>query len=243
MMDLRGLNITWLGHSTFLFRSPEGETLLVDPFLSSNPKCPIEFHQVDCDAIAITHGHADHVMDVHRAAKRCSGQIVAMYDMTGWLGSKGIPSEKLVGINKGGTVRLERPKVALTMTDARHSSSFTEDDGTTVYLGEAAGFVATFSNQLKVYIAGDTAVFGDMSLIKELCAPDLAILPIGDHFTMDPRGAAVASRLLGVQAVIPCHYGTFPPLVGTPDQLRSHLDNLGLPVEVLTTEPGGTIGN
>ncbi|WP_152049315.1 metal-dependent hydrolase [Tautonia marina] len=241
-MDFQGVRITWLGHSTFLLTSPEGQTLLVDPFLANNPKCPKPFHDVSCDAIAITHGHADHLADVFSAAKRCSGKIVGMYDLTGWLGSKGIDSAKLLGMNKGGSICLGSPNIALTMTDARHSSSWTEQDGTIVYLGEAAGYVATFSNGFKIYIAGDTCLFGDMSLIRELYAPDLAILPIGDHFTMDPRAAAFACRLLGVKAVIPCHYGTFPPLIGTPDQLRAQIDHLGLSTEVFAPEPGETVG-
>ncbi|CAN5615448.1 metal-dependent hydrolase [soil metagenome] len=241
-MDLKGIKITWLGHSTFLFDTPEGHRLLVDPFLANNPKCPKEFHDVSCDAIAITHGHMDHVADVFSAAERCKGSIVGMFDLTGWLGGKGIDSQKLVGMNKGGSVCLGTPNVALTMTDAKHSSSWTESDGTIVYLGEPAGYVLTFSNNFKIYLAGDTCLFGDMALIRELYAPDLAILPIGDHFTMDPRAAAHACRLLGVEAAIPCHYGTFPLLTGTPDQFRKHLETLGLNVEVLAPEPGETVG-
>jgi L-ascorbate metabolism protein UlaG (beta-lactamase superfamily) len=241
-MDFKGVRITWLGHSTFLIATPEGPTLLVDPFLANNPKCPRQFHEVSCDAIAITHGHADHLADVFSAVDRCSGKVVGPYDLTGWLGTKGIDGEKLLGMNKGGSVCLGSPNLALTMTDARHSSSWTEPDGTIVYLGEPGGYVVTFSNGFKLYIAGDTALFGDMALIRELYAPDAAILPIGDHFTMDPRAAAHACRLLGVKAAIPCHYGTFPPLVGTPDQFRHHVQQLGLPTEVIVTEPGGTIG-
>ena len=241
-MDLKGVTITWLGHSTFLLRTPEGDSLLVDPFLANNPKCPKSFHEVSCDAIAVTHGHFDHVGDAVAASERCSGKVVGIYELTGWLGTRGVAGDKLLGMNKGGSVCLGKPNLALTMTDAKHSSSFSDEGGAPVYLGEPAGYVVTFSNNLKVYIAGDTSLFGDMALIRELYAPDLAILPIGDLYTMDPRAAAHACRLLGVKAVIPCHYGTFPALTGTPDQLRSHLGNLGLSVEVLTTEPGGTIG-
>jgi L-ascorbate metabolism protein UlaG (beta-lactamase superfamily) len=241
-MDFQGVRITWLGHSTFLITSPEGQTLLVDPFLANNPKCPPSFHDVSCDAIAITHGHTDHLTDVFSAAGKCSGKIVGMYELTGWLGSKGIDAEKLVGMNKGGSVCLGSPNVALTMVDAKHSSSWSEQDGTIVYLGEPAGFVVTFSNGFKLYIAGDTCLFGDMSLIRELYAPHAAILPIGDLYTMDPRAAAFACRMLGVEAVIPCHYGTFPALVGTPDQLRAQVQQLGLSTEVFVPKPGGTVG-
>ncbi|RUL88640.1 metal-dependent hydrolase [Tautonia sociabilis] len=239
-MDFKGVRITWLGHSTFLIASPEGPTLLVDPFLANNPKCPKSFHDVSCDAIAITHGHADHLADVFSAASRCSGPIVGIYDLTSWLGIKGIDGDKLMGMNKGGTVHLNSPAVSLTMTDARHSSSWTESDGSIVSLGEPAGYVVTFSTGFTLYLAGDTSLFGDMALIRELYEPDAAILPIGDRFTMDPKAAAVACRLLGVKAAIPCHYGTFPPLTGTPERFRSHVKDLGLSTEVLVTEPGGT---
>lgn len=242
-MNFRGVRITWLGHSTFRIVTPEGHSLLVDPFLAGNPKCPPAEHHVACDAILLTHGHADHISDVFNAWERCSGPIVGIYDLTTWLATKKIPAEKLLGMNKGGTIHLGSSKVSVTMTDARHSSTWQEPDGTIVPLGEPAGYVVGFSNGLKLYIAGDTSLFGDMTLIRELYEPDAAILPIGDVYTMDPRAAAVACRLLGVNAVIPCHYGTFPGLTGTPDALRSELAKQGLGhVEVHAPEPGGTVG-
>lgn len=240
-MDLKGVKITWLGHSTFHIVSPDGPSLLVDPFLTHNPNCPKSHYQVECDSILLTHGHADHISDVFTAWKRCSGKVVGIYDLTSWLGTQGIPSEKLLGMNKGGTVHLGSPDVAVTMTHAVHSSTWQTQDGTQVALGEAAGYVLTFSNGFKLYIAGDTALFGDMALIRELYEPDVAILPIGDTYTMDPRAAAHAAKLLRVKAVIPCHYGTFPALTGTPEALREQLEKIGLGhVTVLSTEPGGT---
>ncbi|MEL6181047.1 MAG: metal-dependent hydrolase [Myxococcota bacterium] len=230
-----------MGHSTFSIKTPEGETILVDPWLGSNPSCPEEFHEVASNAILITHGHFDHIGDVFTAHTRCEGSIVGIYDLTSWLGSKGVPSDKLVGMNKGGTLKVPSLKdVKVSMTDARHSSSFTEEDGTVVYLGDAAGYVVHFSSTT-LYIAGDTSIFGDMALIGELYNPDVAILPIGDRFTMDPRQAAMACKMLGVTSVIPCHYDTFSILTGTPEGFKAELDKLGVEVEVLLTNPGGTI--
>ena len=239
-MGLKDVEITWLGHSTFLITTPEGKKVLVDPFVESNPSCPEKFHGIEVDGMLITHGHNDHIADVFTSAKRCSGPIVGIFDLTTWLGNKGVDGEKLVGINKGGSVLLEDLQIRVTMTDARHSSSFTEEDGTIQYLGEAAGFIVEFSTGDVLYIAGDTCLFGDMEWIGELYEPDVAILPIGDHFTMDPHQAAIACELVGVDEVIPCHFGTFPLLTGTPAELSERLADLEIEVEVIALEPGGS---
>ncbi|MEM1347797.1 MAG: metal-dependent hydrolase [Myxococcota bacterium] len=233
-----GIEVTWLGHSTFLITTPEGKKLLVDPWLAGNPSCPEAFHDVEVDAILVTHGHGDHIGDIFTAHERCNGPIVGIYDLTTWLGHKGVPQDKLVGMNKGGKIALDALGITVAMTDARHSSVFFEEDGAAIPLGEPAGFVVTFSNEESLYIAGDTCVFGDMALIKRMYAPKAAILPIGDHFTMDPKGAAIACELLGVETVIPCHYATFPLLTGTPDALASELDALGLSTKVSMNKPG-----
>lgn len=238
---LNGASITWLGHGTFLISTPEGKKILIDPFLQNNPKCPEAFHEVATDAILITHGHGDHIADVFTAHERCGGPIVGMFDLTTWLGTKGVPGEKLVGMNKGGRVALEGLDVSVVMTDARHSSSF-QDGDQIVYLGEPAGYLIELSNGLKIYAAGDTSVFGDMALIRRLYAPDLAILPIGDWFTMDPKAAAVACELLGVSHVIGGHWGTFPILSGTPDALEAEIQALGLETQVIKAEVGVTLG-
>jgi L-ascorbate metabolism protein UlaG (beta-lactamase superfamily) len=227
--------LTWLGHATFRFDTPGGKRVYVDPFLG-NPKCPEgEKEPERIDLIALTHGHDDHVGDTLALAQKFGCQVVAPVELADWLvWMKGLDQEKVHDPNKGGTVDVDGVKV--TLTHAQHSSS-TFDEDHMVYLGEPVGLVFETENGTKLYFAGDTNVFGDMQLIKRLYAPDVAILPIGGHFTMDPREAAVALEFLGVDRCVPCHYGTFPILAGTPDELRELAPN----VEVLTPEPGETI--
>jgi L-ascorbate metabolism protein UlaG (beta-lactamase superfamily) len=225
-------SLTWLGHATFRLDTPGGKRIYVDPWLD-NPKCPQDEKDPDrCDAIAITHGHGDHTGSAVELTKKLGPMpIVAMVELKGWLKQQGAQTDDMPGPNKGGTV--EAAGVKFTLTNAFHSSA--SDDG--AYLGEAAGIVAELEDGKKVYFAGDTCVFSDMQLIGRLYSPDLAVLPIGGHFTMDPREAGLACELLGVGRVLPCHYGTFPLLAGTPDELRKHAPN----VQVEAVEPGGTV--
>jgi L-ascorbate metabolism protein UlaG (beta-lactamase superfamily) len=226
-----GVALTWLGHSTFRFDTPGGKRVYVDPFLD-NPKCPdSEKDPERADLIAVTHGHGDHVGATVEIAKQHGSAVVAHIELREWLGNQGIGQNMAHSPNKGGTVDVDGIKV--TLTNAFHSSS--ADDGT--YTGEPTGLVIEVENGTKLYFAGDTCVFGDMQLIGRIYEPDVAILPIGGHFTMDPREAAVALELLGTRRCVPCHYGTFPILKGTPDELRRLAPN----VEVLTPEPGETI--
>ena len=223
--------LTWLGHSAFRVDSPGGKRIYIDPFLNGNPRCPAsELEPERCDLILLTHGHGDHVGDAVAIHQRFGCPVVAQVELRGWLTGQGVADDgQANSMNKGGTVRVEG--MAITLTDANHSSS--APDGT--YAGEPCGIVLELEDGFTIYFAGDTNVFGDMSLIGRIYSPDLAVLPIGDHYTMGPQEAAVALELLGVIRCVPCHYGTFPLLSGTPDELRK----LGPPgVEVLSPEPG-----
>jgi L-ascorbate metabolism protein UlaG (beta-lactamase superfamily) len=223
--------LTWLGHASFRLDSPRGKRVYVDPWLTGNPACP-EGEQTPerVDVIALTHGHSDHVGDTIELTKRFSPEVVAVVELKRWLDRNGAEVGEVPGPNKGGTV--EAGGIRFTYTNAFHSSS--SDDGD--YLGEAAGLVVEVENGTKLYFAGDTCVFGDMQLIGRLYEPDVAVLPIGDHFTMGPREAALALELLGVRRCVPCHYGTFPLLHGTPAQLREQAPG----VEVIELQPGET---
>lgn len=230
--------ITWLGHATFLIELPNGKTLLIDPWLAGNPECPAQFHDLAVDAILVTHGHFDHVGNLFDAAARSTGPVVANFEIVSWAGKKGVAEDRLVGLNKGGSVRLKELGITVALTHAQHSSSFDEEDGTRVYLGEACGFVIDVDDAEIIYISGDTNLFSDMKLIGDLYEPDVAILPIGDHFTMDPKQAAMATEFVGAHYVIPSHYDTFPLLTGTPQQLIRELEERGNTAEVLTPRPG-----
>lgn len=224
------VQLTWLGHGAFRFDTPGGNRVYLDPFLD-NPKCPEgEKEPERMDILALTHGHGDHIGRSVELINRFKPAVVGIIELVGWLEQQGADVAESPGMNKGGTRDVDGVK--FTMTDARHSSGGPNGE----YLGEPAGFVVQAENGTKLYFAGDTAVFGDMSLIGRIYEPDVAILPIGDHYTMGPKEAAVALELLGVKRCVPCHYGTFPILRGSPDELAKLTD-----VELLVMEPGETI--
>jgi len=216
-MDLKGNRVTWIGHGTWLWETSEGKRILVDPWLAGNPSAPPELHNPwPLDAVLITHGHFDHVGDAVETIKQTGATTVAIFEIGAWLEGHGC--ENVIQMNMGGTVEVAGCKV--TMVQAIHSCGMLEGDRM-VEGGDPAGFIIEFPDGLVVYQAGDTDVFGDMALIGEIYKPDVAVLPIGDHFTMGPRQAAHAVRLLGVKQVLSGHFGTFPVLVGTPEKLRA----------------------
>lgn len=231
----RDTELTWLGHATCQIRTPGGKTLLVDPWISGNPACPqaVKERPPSPDALLITHGHGDHVGDAVTLGKETGARVVGIYEMYLWLhNKKGVPGA--MGMNKGGTAELF-PGVRATMVHAVHSCGVL-DEGQVIYAGEACGYVIRLENGFTIYHAGDTMLFGDMQLIGELWQPDLAFLPIGDLYTMDPRQAARAARMLGVKYVIPIHWGTFDALTGKPEHLQEFLR--GTEIQVLAAQPG-----
>ncbi len=233
-MDLKGIKLTWLGHATFRIETPGGKTVIIDPWIMGNPMCPEADKTVKkVDVLLCTHGHGDHIGDAVEIAKQHNPVVVGIPELARWLGKKG--AKQVAEMNKGGTQTVG--DIQVTMVHADHSCGI-QDGDELIYGGEACGYVIRFSNGVKIYHAGDTNVFGDMAIIRDLYAPQIAMLPMGDHYTMGPREAAYACTLLKPQFVIPMHFGTFPVLTGRPAELQK----LAPQVQVFEMKPGVTIG-
>jgi L-ascorbate metabolism protein UlaG (beta-lactamase superfamily) len=231
MTYLKGTRITWLGHATVLVQTAKGTNLLIDPFIEHNPKYPKGFELPErIHYVLLTHGHGDHVSDAVPVAKKHKSNVVAIYELAAHMNKEG--AENVTGMNIGGTAQLD--DVAVTMVEAKHSAGVESKDGTQ-YAGVATGFVLTIADGPVLYHSGDTTVFSDMKLIRDLYHPEIAMLPIGGFYTMGPREAALAAQFLAPKAILPIHFGTFPPLTGTPDELDALLKGS---IEVIRLAPG-----
>lgn len=240
-MDLKGNAATWLGHGTWLWETSEGKRLLIDTWLEGNPSCPDDMKDpsaLSLDGILLTHGHFDHVgqgaAEAVAAITASGAPAFAQFELAAYLGNKGCEA---TGFNTGGTV--EVAGIQATMVQAVHSAAITDDDGRMVPSGNSNGYVLEFSDGLVVYHSGDTDVFGDMALIAEIYRPHLSVLSIGGFYTMGPRQAAHAVRLLGATQVLGSHFGTFDALAGTPAALR---ELVGAGVEIPDLSPGDRLG-
>jgi L-ascorbate metabolism protein UlaG (beta-lactamase superfamily) len=223
--------ITWLGHATVLVQTAKGTNILIDPFITHNPKYPKDFElPAKIHYVLLTHGHSDHISDAVPVAQKHGAKVVAIFELANYIAGKG--NMDTIGMNLGGSVQLDDVKA--TMVDAKHSSTAADEDGVH-NVGVAAGFILEIGGGPVLYHAGDTCVFGDMQLIREIYKPSVVMLPIGDFYTMGPREASVASRFLAPKVILPIHWGTFPGLTGTPEKLADHV---GPGVKVVSWKPG-----
>ncbi len=208
---------------------------MIDPWFEGNPSSPKNYKLPDkIDLLLLTHGHDDHFHDAVKVAVKSKAKVVAIYELTSYMQTRGV--ENISPMNYGGNLQVD--DVRISMVEARHSSSIVDGDKT-IYGGNPCGFVLAIEGAPVIYLAGDTSLFGDMKLFKDLYEPTIAVLPIGDNFTMGPKHAALAAKYLGAKTVIPVHYGTFPLLTGTPAELKAHLEGSG--VEVLAPLPGESV--
>ncbi len=235
MAHFGGNTITWLGHATLHIQTAKGTSILVDPWLEGNPSSPKGYTlPKQIDLMLLSHGHDDHFHDAVSIAKKYKPKVVGVYELTSFMLSKGVKDAQ--PMNYGGGFRFE--DLHISMVEAKHSSSIVEG-GNTIYAGVPCGYVIAAEGSPTMYLAGDTSLFGDMRLLKELYAPEIGVLPIGDNFTMGPKHAAKAAEFLGIKTLLPVHYGTFAALTGTPDELRTYLRGSG--VTVVAPKPGEAV--
>ncbi len=226
------IDIEWLGHSCFVLYG--NDTILIDPFLTDNPVAAKRPDELECDIVAVTHGHGDHLGDAVSIAKRTGATLVGIHEVTQYAAQEGV--ETLEGMNIGGTISVKNS--TFTMVPAWHSSGigasgFHFDGGT------PAGYVIDCKSGMTVYHAGDTGIFSDMKLIAELYEPTVACLPIGSRYTMGPREAALATQWLKVDHVIPMHYNTFDLIAQEPEEFCKRVaDHCGDDTAVIVLEPG-----
>ena len=226
------MEIRWLGHSAFEIISDEGVKILIDPFISNNPTCPIPVEDFEANIICITHGHSDHFGDAMEIANNTNATLVANHEISLFLGEQGFDC---VGMNTGGTVSILG--INITMLDARHSSSIDFTDEVRPG-GDPGSFLITLEDGTKIFHAGDTGLFGDLeTVVGNIFKPDIAMVPIGDRFTMNPFQAALASMWISPKAVIPMHYNTFPAIEQDPAIFSNFVYQLNPNIDVVIMNP------
>ncbi|HTX19272.1 MAG TPA: metal-dependent hydrolase [Bacteroidota bacterium] len=231
----KGVTVTWYGHAAFKVETAKGKVILIDPWLD-NPKAPSSARNIDhVDLILVTHGHSDHLGNTVELAQKFDATVICNRAIALYLASKGV--KKTAVLDYSGTY--ESDKVKIVMVYAQHSSTI-EDGGQRIDGGNPAGFIIQCENGVTLYDAGDTGLFGDMKLLAEVYKPDIVMIPIGGVYTMGPREAAKACELLTPRCIIPMHYGTFPALTGTPEELKSLLP-IPLKSRVVDILPGDTV--
>ena len=229
--------LRYFGHSAVAITSIRGKQIFIDPWLKGNPVCPPDcVDPARVDLICLTHGHSDHTHNVAELAIATKATLCATYELAALLHKDGVPEAQLQYMNKGGEVEVDGIRIALT--NAFHSSSYTTTDGATHYAGEPCGVVVTLESGESIYHAGDTLLFSDMALIKARFTPRVALLPIGDRFTMGPADAAIAMKLIDPEFVVPIHHSTFGLLSGTPDQFEEAASTQGVRGTIVALKPG-----
>lgn len=220
-----------MGHAAFLIEGRD--RILIDPFLTGNPKASVEHDKVECDIICVTHGHADHLGDTVEIARRTGATVASIVEMSDFIEKCDVKS---VGFNLGGTAKVRDSE--MTMVPAFHSSSIGAP-GLEFSAAMAVGLVIDTGKP--IYHAGDTCVFGDMALIGNMYKPEVALLPIGGFFTMDPRQAALATSLISPKVVVPMHYGTWEPIEQDPKEFERLVNDSSPVTEVVILEPGESL--
>jgi len=226
------MEIRWLGHSAFEIITDENVKILIDPFISNNPACPVPVEELKPDIILVTHGHADHLGDAMEISNLTQAPIAGTHELSLFLSKQGIRN---ISLNLGGSFVFR--DIKFTMLEAKHSADIDIVEETAPG-GIACGFLITFSDGTKIYHAGDTGLFGDMkTIIGEIYKPDIVLVPIGDKFTMGPFEAALATRWMNPKVVIPMHYNTFPPIEQDPSIFANFVSQLNPNIDVVILNP------